>query len=41
VKEDGTFLPPPLEEMSPLLPIEEIKKYMIVELSKKSDIIKR
>lgn len=41
VKDDGTFLPPPLEEMSPLLPLNEIKDQMLVELSKKSVTIKR
>ena len=41
VKEDGTFLAPPLEEMSPLLSLEDINKHMIVELSQKSSLIKR
>lgn len=41
VKEDGSFLALPLEEMSPLLPMNEIKNRMIVELSNKSSMIKR
>ena len=39
--EDGSILAPPIEEMSPLIPKEELKGEMIVELSKKSNQIKR
>lgn len=40
-KEDGTIVPPPLEEMSPLLPLEQVKNEMIIGLNKKSLIIER
>ena len=40
-KEDGSILAPPIEEMSPLVSIEELNKEMIVKLSKKSTQIKR
>lgn len=40
-KEDGTIFAPPLEEMSPLLSIEQIKESMIVDLSERSYQIKR
>lgn len=39
--EDGTIFSPPLEEMYPLLPIEEIKQTMVVDLSERSYQIKR
>jgi acetolactate synthase-1/2/3 large subunit len=39
--EDGSILPPPLEEMSPLLSLETIKKEMIIGISEKSKKIKR
>lgn len=39
--EDGTITPSPLEEMSPLLSIEEMKEVMIGGLSEKSKQIKR
>ena len=39
--EDGGILAPPIEEMSPLILKEELKGEMIVELSKKSNQIKR
>jgi len=38
---DGSILAPPIEEMSPLLPLEEIKNNLLVELSKKSKLINR
>lgn len=41
LKEDLTILAPPIEEMSPLLPLEEVKENMLVELSEKSKQIKR
>jgi acetolactate synthase-1/2/3 large subunit len=41
LKEDGTLFPPPIEEMSPLLSLDEIKKNMIVDISEKSKLIKR
>ena len=39
--EDGSILSPPIEEMSPLISKKELKEEMIVELSKKSNQIKR
>ena len=39
--EDGTIFSPPLEEMFPLLPLEEMKETMIVDLSERSYQIKR
>jgi acetolactate synthase-1/2/3 large subunit len=41
LKEDGTLFPPPIEEMSPLLSLDGIKKNMIVDISEKSKLIKR
>lgn len=41
LKEDGTFLAPPLEEMSPLLPLNKLKENMNIPLSYKSKQIKR
>lgn len=41
VKEDGSIFPPPIEEMSPLLSLEDVKSNMIIEISEKSKIIKR
>jgi acetolactate synthase-1/2/3 large subunit len=41
LKEDGSIFPPPIEEMSPLLLLDEIKSNMIVDISEKSKIIKR
>lgn len=41
LKEDLTILAPPLEEMSPLLPYEEIIDNMIVGISEKTKLIKR
>jgi acetolactate synthase-1/2/3 large subunit len=41
LKEDLTILAPPIEEMSPLLPIKEVEDNMITELSYKSKLIKR
>ena len=40
-KEDNTILAPPIEEMSPLVSKEQLKNSMLVELSNKSDQIKR
>lgn len=40
-KDDGTIFSPPLEEMSPLLSLEQIKESMIVDLSERSYQIKR
>ena len=40
-KTDGSILAPPIEEMSPLVPMSELKKEMITKLSKKSKQIKR
>jgi acetolactate synthase-1/2/3 large subunit len=40
-KIDGTIFAPPIEEMSPLLPLSEVKENMIVGLSEKSKLIKR
>jgi acetolactate synthase-1/2/3 large subunit len=40
-REDGSILAPPIEEMSPLVPMSELKKEMITKLSKKSKQIKR
>jgi acetolactate synthase I/II/III large subunit len=39
--EDGSFFAPPLEEMSPLLPYETVKRIMGESVSKKSELIKR
>jgi acetolactate synthase-1/2/3 large subunit len=41
VKEDGSIMAAPLEEMSPLLPLDTIQKEMIVGMSEKSKQIKR
>lgn len=41
VQEDNTILAPPIEEMSPLLPLDVIQKEMIVGISEKSTRIKR
>lgn len=41
LKEDLTVLAPPIEEMSPILALEEVKSNMIVELSEKSKQINR
>jgi acetolactate synthase-1/2/3 large subunit len=41
LKDDLTILAPPIEEMSPLLSYEEVKKEMIVGVSEKSKLIKR
>ena len=40
-KEDGSILAPPIEEMSPLVSMDELKKEMTIKLSKKSNQIKR
>ena len=41
LKEDLTILAPPIEEMSPLLSLNEVKQNMLVDLSYKSKLIKR
>jgi acetolactate synthase-1/2/3 large subunit len=41
LKEDGSIFPPPIEEMSPLLPFEVIKNEMVAGISEKSKLIKR
>lgn len=41
LKEDGSIFAPPIEEMSPLLPFEIVKKEMIIGVSEKSKQIKR
>lgn len=41
LKEDLTILAPPIEEMSPLLSMEEVKNNMLIDLSEKSKQIKR
>jgi acetolactate synthase I/II/III large subunit len=38
---DGSILAPPLEEMSPLLPLGEIKNNLLVKISNKSKLINR
>jgi acetolactate synthase-1/2/3 large subunit len=40
-KENNTILAPPIEEMSPLVSKEQLKNSMLIELSNKSDQIKR
>lgn len=40
-KNDGSIFAPPIEEMSPILPLEELQQNMIVTLSDKSKQIKR
>jgi acetolactate synthase-1/2/3 large subunit len=40
-KHDGTIFSPPIEEMSPLLPFEEVKENMISGLNEKSLLIQR
>jgi acetolactate synthase-1/2/3 large subunit len=40
-KNDGSIFAPPIEEMSPILPLEELQQNMIVALSDKSKQIKR
>ena len=39
--EDGSFFSPPIEEMSPLLPFDTIRRVMGDCVSKKSELIKR
>lgn len=41
VQMDGSIFAPPLEEMSPLLPVDVMKRIMGKNISKKSDIIVR
>ena len=41
LKEDNSIFPPPIEEMSPLLSLEDVKSNMIIDVSEKSKIIKR
>jgi len=41
LKEDGSIFPPPIEEMSPLLPFETVENEMIAGISEKSKQIKR
>lgn len=38
---DGSILAPPIEEMSPLLPLEEVKNNLLIKLSEKSKLIER
>jgi acetolactate synthase-1/2/3 large subunit len=38
---DGSIFPPPLEEMSPLLSLDEVQKSMLVNISERSYQIKR
>ena len=38
---NGNILAPPIEEMSPLISMEELNKEMIIKLSEKSTKIKR
>ena len=41
LKKDNTILPPPIEEMSPLVSKEHLEKSMLVKLSEKSNQIQR
>jgi hypothetical protein len=41
LKDDLTILAPPIEEMSPLLPLDEVKNNMLIDISEKSKLIKR
>jgi acetolactate synthase-1/2/3 large subunit len=41
LREDLSILAPPIEEMSPLLPLDEIKNNMLIDISEKSKLIKR
>lgn len=41
LNEDLTILAPPIEEMSPLLCLDEVRENMIIDISKKSKLIKR
>ncbi len=41
LREDGSIFPPPIEEMSPLLSLEDVKQNMVIEISEKSKLIKR
>jgi acetolactate synthase-1/2/3 large subunit len=41
VLDDGSIFPPPLEEMSPLLSLDEVQKSMLVNISERSYQIKR
>jgi acetolactate synthase-1/2/3 large subunit len=41
LKDDLTILAPPIEEMSPLLSLDELKQSMLIEISEKSKLIKR
>ena len=38
---DGSILAPPIEEMSPLLPLKEIQNNLLINLSEKSKLINR
>lgn len=40
-KSDGSFLAPPIEEMSPLVSLDKLKEEMLIEISDKSKEIKR
>lgn len=37
IKSDGTIVSPPLEDLSPLLPREELRKHMVIDLHEKSE----
>jgi acetolactate synthase-1/2/3 large subunit len=41
LKDDGSIFPPPIEEMSPLLSLDEVKQNMLIDISEKSKLIKR
>lgn len=41
VLDDGSIFPPPLEEMTPLLSLDEVQKSMLVNISERSYQIKR
>lgn len=40
-KDDGSIVPAPIEDMSPLLPFEELESRMIVDVSERSTGVKR
>ena len=41
LKSDNTIMAPPIEEMSPILPISEIESSMLIGVSYKSKEMKR
>lgn len=38
---DGTFLSPPLEDLSPLIPLDQLRKYLLAPVHPNSEAIER